>query len=151
MICGQTTADPVVSNVPLSCVPPIRFLESNGLTDRLWNCSVDRPLFKLNRCEGTRESSCWHNVKPFPVRPRAAHCAETSVKSPLERMSPPSEPSKNKYGLPGCVTIACWSGWMPFGVSGDEASQLMSVKLAPASVDSKTPRLFDTAPYSPYW
>ena len=22
MICGQTTAEPVVSNVPLSCVPP---------------------------------------------------------------------------------------------------------------------------------
>src|SRR5215510_6015275 len=110
MICGQTTYPPVVSNVPLSCVPPIRFFGSNRLTERLWNCSVESRLFRLYRYVGTRESSCWQSVSPPPESPRAAHWDETSAKAPLERIRPPSEPSKNILGLLGLTTSACWSG-----------------------------------------
>src|SRR5439155_26490460 len=98
MICGQTFVDPVVSNVPLSCVPPIRFFGSNALTDRLWNCSVESVLFRSNRNVGTRESNCWQSVKFPSVRPRDAHSEEMSAKAPLDRIKPPSEPSKNIAG-----------------------------------------------------
>src|SRR5215471_1587286 len=47
MICGHVTAEPRVSNVPLSCVPPCKCLGLSGATERLWNWSVDRVLFML--------------------------------------------------------------------------------------------------------
>ncbi|TME21519.1 MAG: hypothetical protein E6I75_30990 [Chloroflexi bacterium] len=40
---------------------------------------------------------------------------ETSANAPVVRMTAPSEPSKIWVGLDGLTTIACWSGWMPFG------------------------------------
>src|SRR6187551_2929362 len=55
----HTTLDPVVDHVPLSCVPPMMFFGSCGLTEKLWNWSVDSPLFRLKMYDGTRERSCW--------------------------------------------------------------------------------------------
>ena len=49
---------PGVCHVPLSCVPPCSTLTLNGLTERLWNCSVDSPLFMPVSLLGTRDSSC---------------------------------------------------------------------------------------------
>src|SRR5436189_4366224 len=46
---------PFGSHVPLSWVPPMRSAESVGLTDRLWNWSVDRPLFSPLISVGTRD------------------------------------------------------------------------------------------------
>src|SRR5512138_3676496 len=106
MICGHTTAEPVVSYVPLSCVPPCRCFGLSPATEKLWNCSVDNPLFRLNRCFGTRESNCLHAVICEPESPRSSHWYETSLKSPLDRTMPPSDPEKNMYGLSGCVTSA---------------------------------------------
>src|SRR6516164_317872 len=111
MICGHTTAEPVVSKVPLSCVPPCRCFGLSGATDRLWNCNVESPLFRLNKREGTLDSSCWQSARFAPLSPRyVVHCDEISEKLPLERMSPPSEPSKNRPGFVGLTTSACWSG-----------------------------------------
>src|SRR5262245_1689984 len=151
MICGQTTAEPVVSNVPLSCVPPCRCLGLSEATDRLWNCSVDRPLFMLNRCDGTAESSCWHSARFAPLMPRELHCEEMLVKFPLERMRPPSPP-KIAASVPGISTTACESGCCPFGatafgwqqlpggVGGVVASHVMSVNDAPASAERMNAR-----------
>src|SRR5438552_6897369 len=101
MICGHTTAEPVVSNVPLSCVPPCRCLELSAATERLWNCRVERPLFRLYRYEGTAESICWHVARSSPLSPRGLpHCDEMSVKIPLDRTNPPSEP-KIAESVPG--------------------------------------------------
>src|SRR5215216_6119300 len=58
MIIGQTTPEPAYSNVPLSCVPPMRLLGSVGFAERLWNWIVDRPLLRLVIRVGTRERSC---------------------------------------------------------------------------------------------
>src|SRR5438552_19029348 len=98
MICGHTTAEPVVSNVPLSWVPPCRCLELSAATERLWNCSVESPLFRLYRKVGTRDSNCWQSARSPPLSPRLVHCEEISAKLPLERIRPPSEPSKNRPG-----------------------------------------------------
>src|SRR2546425_4055739 len=155
MIGGQTTFEPVYSNVPLSCVPPMRpVVGANGLIDRLWNWSVDSPLFRLNRYVGTRDSSCLQSARLVGPSGRLSHCDEMSAKSPLDFIRPPSEPSKNKPGLFGATTSACWSGWMPCGetefgwqqlpagVGLVVASQVSSVNDAPASVEKRTPRPF---------
>src|SRR5215208_5639999 len=90
IVIGQTTLEPPYSNVPLSCVPPMRFFGSVGFADRLWNWSVERPLFRLVSVVGTRDSSCWHSARFAPVTPRVAQSPEVSAKSPLERTRPPS-------------------------------------------------------------
>src|SRR6266540_4245748 len=109
MICGQTTEEPYVSNVPLSCVPPCRCFGLSGATERLWNWSVESDLFMLYRYVGTAERSCWQSARFAPLSPRAAHCDEMSAKLPLDRISPPSVP-KIAASLPGISTIACESG-----------------------------------------
>src|SRR4029453_11878760 len=43
----HTTPEPPVENVPLSCVPPIRFFGSAGFPERLWNCRVESPCLRL--------------------------------------------------------------------------------------------------------
>src|SRR3954470_23662801 len=48
-----------------------------------------------------------------PLRPTSSHCDEMLVNVPLVWITPPSEPSKIWVGLPGLITIACWSGWIP--------------------------------------
>ncbi len=130
----QTVPDPVVDQVPLSCVPPMMFFGSCGFTEKLWNCRVESPLLRLKSCVGTRDSSCWHVARSAAFSPRSAHWAETSAKSPLVRTMPPSEP-KNVMLLPGTDAIAWESGCMPFGVVSDEASRVTSLKFAPASVE----------------
>src|SRR6266542_3729897 len=161
MICGQTTDEPVVSNVPLSCVPPCRCFASSAATDRLWNWSVESPLFMLYRYDGTADSSCWQSVRPEPVRPRSVHCDEMSANSPLERISPPSVP-KIAALVPGISTMACESGCWPFGATAFGwqqlpagvgfvvASHVMSVNDAPASVERMNARPFVVNPYEPY-
>ena len=67
---------------------------------------------------------------------------------PLERMTPPSEASKNWAGLRGCVTSRCWSGWIPFGCTGSVPSNVTSFNVSPAFVERSTPRWFAT--FSPY-
>ena len=81
---------------------------------------------------------------------------EILLKVPVDRTSPPSEPSKNCIGLLGLTTSACWSGWiefpatavllqqLPAGGGAVVASRVWSVQLAPAFLDKRTPRAFDT-------
>ena len=110
---GPDIARPVVWKVPLSCVPPWRrFCGRCALTDRLWNCSVDSPLFMLTSLFATRASSRLHKAVSDSSRSRVVALAETSPNLPSDRTTPPSEPVMNCSGLPGTVTIACWSGWM---------------------------------------
>src|SRR4051812_35906096 len=137
IVIGHTTPEPPVSQVPLSCVPPWMFFGSVGLTEKLWNWSVDSPLFRLVSFPGTRDSSCWQSARLAPVSPRVAHSAEVSTNSPLERTRPPSEPKKATFGFDGTVTIACWSGCIPFGnpFASAVASRVTSEKLTPASVE----------------
>src|SRR5437899_10951150 len=107
MICGQICVEPLYWNVPLSCVPPCsRFFGCCALTERLWNCSVLTPRFIEISWFGTRESSDWQSAVSAASRPRDAHLDETSASWPSERMSPPSDPAKERYGLPGTVASA---------------------------------------------
>src|SRR3954453_23650141 len=111
MICGQTTREPLYWNVPLSYVPPwSRLCGRCALADKLWNCSVDRPLFMFTSWFGTRFSRLLQYAVLAAFIPRVSHFADTSAKLPSERTTPPSEPVMNCRGLPGTVTIACWSG-----------------------------------------
>src|SRR5438552_2109158 len=81
-------------------------------------------------------SQCWQSARSAPVRPRLAQLPDASMKLPLVRTRPPSEPRKAISGLPGAKAITCWSGCIPSG--GDSASLVMSVKLTPASVQRST-------------
>src|SRR6266567_6798511 len=118
MICGHVVLEPEYSNVPLSCVPPIKpELGAAGLMERLWNCRVESPSLRLDSCVGTRDSNCLHSALLMGPSGRLSHCAEMSAKAPLDRMRPPSDPSKKRPGLLGATTSACWSGWMPFGAT----------------------------------
>src|SRR5262249_60405307 len=112
MVGGQTAELPLNWNVPLSCVPPIRSFELFELTERLWNCSVERPLLIGTSWFGTRESIDLQKAVPAASSPRESHFDETSAYCPSERTTPPSEPVMNVSGCPGSVTIACWSGWL---------------------------------------
>src|SRR5713101_4194283 len=107
MVCVHFCGFPVDSQVPLSCVPPWTSLTLRGFTERLWNCSVLSPLFKLVSKVGTRERSCWQRAKAVADNPREFQLAETSAKDPLERMTPPSDDSQNWNGLFGLVTRRC--------------------------------------------
>src|SRR5262245_55872387 len=149
MFC-QVFGLPLVCHVPLSWVPPCSRFLSCGLTDRLWNCSVLRPVFILSSLDGIRDSICWQRARALPDRPRfgSVQNDERSTKDPLERMTPPSLLSKNWNGLFGLTTNACWSGWSPFGCSWSVPSNVMSVPVTPASVDMTTSRLSATVwPY----
>src|SRR6266516_5957881 len=147
MVCGQTGVPGLGrSNVPLSCVPPCRSFELAGFTERLWNWIVSSPTLRLTSCLGTRDSSCWHRVRSLPTSERKLHREEVLEKTPSDRTTPPSEPSKNWLGLAGFVTSTCWSGWSPCGLVGEYASSVMSVQLTPASVESTTPRPLETFP-----
>src|SRR6476646_3966745 len=112
----------VFDHVPLSCVPPITSHESAGLIATLMNCSVELSLRSMwLSSTGTRDSSRLHPTLSGPVtgppvkpsRPTSSHCDEMLTNVPLVRITPPSEPSKIWVGLPGLMTIACWSGWIP--------------------------------------
>src|SRR4029078_4368676 len=115
----------VFDHVPLSCVPPITSHESNGLIATLMNCSVLLSLRSMwLSSTGTRESiRLQATLSPpttvpaavVPLRPTSSHRDEMLANVPLVLITPPSEPSKIWVGLPGLITIACWSGWMPFG------------------------------------
>ena len=88
-------------------------------TDRLWNCRVERPLFMLT-------SLLRHPVEQAlaerRVRRRRARARRTWPRRP--RTCRPSgrrrrrAPVMNCSGLPGTVTIACWSGWIASRVVG---------------------------------
>src|SRR5436189_156902 len=108
--------------VPLSCVPPRTRQELNGSIAALMNWIVLLSFLSMWASSiGTRESSRLQPTLSAPVtgppvmtsRPSSSHCDEMLVNVPLVRMTPPSEPSKIWVGLPGLMTIACWSGWMP--------------------------------------
>src|SRR6266702_8083048 len=82
-------------HVPLSCEPPITsFFGCSGLTVRLWNWIVARPLFRLKTLVGMALSQCWQSTRSASLRPRLAQLLEASLKSPLVRTRPPSEPRK---------------------------------------------------------
>src|SRR5215469_7750352 len=136
---NQLSPCSVNDHVPLSCEPPIRSVFGCfGLSVRLWNWMVAMPAFRLRICVGTALSQLWQSTRSEPVRPRLAHPADTSLKSPLVRTNPPSEPRKAILGLPGAKARACWSGCMPG--EGDWASSVMSVKSRPAWVERCTAR-----------
>src|SRR3954447_9514680 len=111
------------SHVPLSCVPPISV---EPLVAIPWNCRVDRPAFIVVSFVGTAESCCRQDVvyTPLPV----GQFADASATWPLEWMSPPSDPSKNRSGLAGSTSSVCWSGWMP--VVGEALSRVWSAQCA---------------------
>src|SRR5262249_32200761 len=106
----------VPSHVPLSCVPPCRSDGFAGLIETLWNCSVDSPAFRVVSVVGIAFSMFVHAALLAAPRPRWLQSfvpfAEPSMRTPLERIRPPSEPSQNWSGFDGGVTIACWSGWI---------------------------------------
>ena len=134
----------MVSKVPLSCVPPCTSFGFAGFTDRFWNCSVGRFLFRLVYAPGTAESSDLQTATSLlDSFERESQRDDVSTTVPSDRISPPSEPSMNWSGLPGTVTSACWSGCSMFGVVGDVPSAVTSVKWLPPSVDSNTPRAFE--------
>src|SRR5205807_10605009 len=110
IVCGHVTLEPVVSKVPLSWVPPCTSLAFAGFTDRLWNCSVWSPLFRLVYDVGARDKSCWQRARDAPLRPTRPQRLEMSVNVPSDRIRPPSEPSKYWFGLFGLTANACWSG-----------------------------------------
>src|SRR6266446_7507017 len=95
IVCGQVTAEPVVSNVPLSCVPPCTSFAFAGFTERLWNWRVCSPLFRLVQVVGARDKSCLQRLSDGSERPRPSQRPEISVNVPSDRIRPPSEPSKN--------------------------------------------------------
>jgi hypothetical protein len=109
MVLRQTTGLPPFSQVPLSCVPPCSRFLSCGLTDRLVNCSVVRPLLTLSSLDGIAESICLQRAfwSAFRSRRASSHHDERSTSLPLERITPPSLLSKNWNGLPGFVTRKC--------------------------------------------
>src|SRR3954467_15071146 len=109
--------------VPLSCVPPRTRQELNGSMAALMNWIVLLSfLLMWANSTGTRESNRLQPTLSEPVtgppvtpsRPTSSHCEETSANAPLPRKIPPADPSKIWVGLPGLMTIACWSGWMLF-------------------------------------
>src|SRR6202158_5427738 len=162
MVWFQTLRLPVYSQVPLSCVPPCSSpVGFCGLAARCWNCSVFSPLFRLKSCVGMAERSRRQVLMLLPVgkSPRWSHWDDASTYAPLERTRPPSDPSNQTFGFPGRNTSACWSGWMPLGVVGDVASNVISVKVrllcagsgSPAVVERIKARPFDRKPYSVYW
>src|SRR5438034_5751599 len=111
------------AQVPLSWVPPRTRHEFNGSIATLMNWIVLlRFLSMCANSTGTRESNRLQPTLSEPVtgppvtpsRPTSSHCDEMFVNVPLVRMIPPSDPSKIWVGLPGLMTIACWSGWMLF-------------------------------------
>src|ERR1044071_2099535 len=131
----------VPSQVPLSCVPPWTSFGFRGFTDSVWNCSVDRPVLRLSMCVGILASELWHAASDRAPSPRVAQTSEPSTSDPLERTTPPSEPSKNCSGFDGFVTSACWSGWIPFCVPLPAVlSAVWSYQCAPASSESRTVR-----------
>src|SRR4051812_47224434 len=136
MVCGHTTEEPMVSKVPLSCVPPCTSFGLAGFTDKLWNCKVFRPLLRLVHRDGTADSSHLHCCRSDPLRPRLSQRAEVSLNVPSDRMTPPSEPSQTCSGLFGLATRVCWSGCRPLGAVGLVASSVRSDHVAPASRDS---------------
>src|SRR5438067_294603 len=106
---------PLMAWVPLSCVPPKRSLSGFcTLTDRLWYCSVPRPLFIVEIIVGTFESQLVQSVRFAPARGspvegsiRLAHWLETSLKEPFRRQIPPSFAMKTMSGLNGVDAIEC--------------------------------------------
>src|SRR4029078_2256045 len=69
---------PCVCQVPLSCVPPWSRFELNGLTERLWDCSVGEPLLRDSSFVGTLDRSCWQRARVVPVIPRGAQNCDAS-------------------------------------------------------------------------
>ena len=66
-----------------------------ALTERLWNCSVEKPRLMLFASEfGTRDSRPLQNAVSVGFSPRVSHLAASFTKCPSELMMPPSEPSQ---------------------------------------------------------
>ena len=83
-------------SVPLSCVPAIAVSSGEcGLTEMLFICSVPRPMFTTFSSRGIRFSHARQSARNAAERPRLSHWLDASAHSPLVRMSPPSEPTKN--------------------------------------------------------
>src|SRR6266576_3846546 len=131
MICGHVCLSQLFrfDQVPLSCVPAITSQPSAGLMATPMNCSVLLSFLSTwSSTVGTRDSSRLHATRfgassgPPPLRCGSSHCDETSAKSPLVRIIPPSEPSKIWVALFGLIAIACWSGWIPFGAFTQEVN-----------------------------
>jgi hypothetical protein len=70
-------------------------------------------VFRLVSPVGIAASNAWQPARLAGDRFRPLQSLDPSTSSPLERIRPPSEPSRNSAGFPGTVTIACWSGWIP--------------------------------------
>src|SRR5882724_1826980 len=153
-------------NVPLSWVPPVSFALLSFATFTLWNWSVERPTLRLVSSVGTAFSNCWQVARSAALSPGPAgieregsvQVLEMSANEPLVSTTPPSEP-KIALFVPG-ISITAWlSGCMPFcakgrfwqqapgGVGDMVASQLMSVKVTPASVERRNARLSFRKPY----
>ena len=163
MICGQVDAvvDTLEGAVVLRAAHDWRL--SCGFTDRLWNCSVDRPAFRLVQVVGTLERSSWHFAMLIGPSGRESQSDDWSAKAPDERMTPPSEPSNTCVGLFGLTTSACWSGCSALAAHGRGSQQfagsfgcmvlsaVRSLHVWPASVEYRTARPLLENPYSPYW
>src|SRR6478672_13395707 len=86
MICGHSSDEPLYSNVPLSCVPPMRlFCGCLGSNEKLWNCSVTRPLFRTVVWSGPRHRSDWQYATFAGTVLRLAHSSEASANLPFVR------------------------------------------------------------------
>ena len=137
---------PVNESVPLSCVPVIATLSgSYGLTEMLFICSVLSPAFMTVNSLGIWLSHALHSgMSPglMSARPRSSHWSDASAHSPLVRMMPPSEPTKNLSGAPGTNASACWSGC----IDSPPTSPVTSVHVAPAFIDMRTARPLERAP-----
>jgi hypothetical protein len=132
----------IVPIVPLSCVPPKRSRSGfDGFTAMPWNWSVERPSLMTCRFVGIAFSQRWQFVRSAPVRLRPAHCHVPSASAPLERITPPSEPTTKRSWFPGTNMIACWSGCMSSNAL--RLSPVMSVNERPPSVERITARPSD--------
>src|SRR5215210_225982 len=133
---------PEKDSVPLSCVPVDAVSARRWLTPMLFICSVPRPAFTVSSFAGIRLSHDWQSARKAELRPRSLHMLEPSTNLPFVRTTPPSEPAKNWFGLPGTKTTACWSGC----IDSPCGSPVMSFQVAPASVDIITERPFERMP-----
>src|SRR6266436_2327387 len=136
---------PSKAQLPLSCVPASSVPRGSlGSNDRPRYCRVASPSFSGMISRGIELSQSWQLARSAPVRLRkpGPQVCEVSTNVPSVRTRPPSEPMNATFGCSGANTIACWSGCMPLG-TGPRESFVISVKLAPASVERITARPLD--------
>ena len=122
-------------NVPLSCVPPCRrFCGRCALTDRLWNCSVDRPLFMLTSWFGTRLSRLLQKAMSAAFRPRVSHLRRDVGKLAVRADDAAVGAGDELQRLAGNRDDRVLVGMDPSAVGSP--SCVRSLQVAPPSVDS---------------